>query len=93
MRSITAHSIVAVIRRELKAGNHEEIIEQIDFEFKSERSKKDFAIVVFKPVVSTGSTPGVELVTGETSNKTWLAGLEVCHLYNTHINTQIQIHN
>ena len=39
-----------------------------------------FRFCALRPVVSAGSTPCVELVTGETSNKTGLTRLEVCHL-------------
>ena len=37
--------------------------------------------VLFRPVVSAGSSPGVQLVTREASDKSGLTGLEVCHLY------------
>ena len=39
-----------------------------------------FQILKSRPVVSTGASPCVELVTWETSDKTWLPGLEVSHL-------------
>ena len=81
MWSITAHSIVAVVRRELEAR-----VEHVDFFVKLvlasmfSVAKYMFHVCALRPVVSTGSSPCVELVAGEASNKTGLTGLEVCHL-------------
>ena len=80
--SITAHSIVAVVWWELEAR-----IEIDIFNFWNWEQKLIWWDL--KPVVSARSSPCVQLVTREASDKAGLTGLEVCHLYQVLVTTVV----